>query len=259
MASINGTGDFFPQGQCTYGASLQYHNTTGYWVPWGGNAKDWPNNAYAYGWEVSSSPVVPSIIALQPGIQLADGIDGHVGVVQSINPDGSVQAISLNWGTTQSERQQYTTHSFKPGPGVSFIYAVNAFGNPIKGQASTTSPLAFVGTVQQMISPNEDVVSLLVALDAALDIQNPFDVTPKQDTLSAGPVSLSISDPVDYAAKVASGVWYDLAAMSVRLLFIIVGAAILLKGSSAFIDYGAIAGAAQSAAKAAAGIGVMVA
>jgi len=257
MASINGTGDFFPQGQCTYGASLQYHNATGYWVPWGGNAKDWAANAYAYGWEVSSEPVVPSIICLQPGIQLADGIDGHVGVVQSINPDGSVTAVSLNWGTTQAERQQYTTHSFKPGPGVSFIYAVK-FGNPVKGQ-STTSPQAFVGTVQQMISPNEDVVSLLVALDAALDIQNPFDVTPKQDTLSAGPVSLSISDPVDYVSKVATGIWYDLAAMSVRLIFIVIGALIMLKVSSAFIDYGAIAGAAQSAAKAAAGIGVMVA
>ncbi len=102
MPSINGTGDFFPQGQCTYGASLQYHNATGYWVPFSGNANQWAANAYAYGWQVSSEPVVPSIICLQAGVQMADAVDGHVGVVQSINSDGSVNVISLNWGTTQA-------------------------------------------------------------------------------------------------------------------------------------------------------------
>ncbi len=109
------------------------------------------------------------------------------------------------------------------------------------------------------IAPNAEIAGLLAAFDAGLKLQNPFEVTPAQDTINAGPVSFSISDPVDYASKVLSNMYYDAMALAVRLIFLVLGGFILLKVSSAFIDYGAIAGAAEGAVKTAAGIGMALA
>ncbi|MGH2509087.1 MAG: CHAP domain-containing protein, partial [Ktedonobacteraceae bacterium] len=87
----------WPFGQCTYWANLRYHELTGYWVPWTGNAAQWVASARATpGWYVSRGPQVPSIIVLMPGVQGA-GRYGHVAVVEGINPDGSVRTSNMNW------------------------------------------------------------------------------------------------------------------------------------------------------------------
>ncbi|HLZ80386.1 MAG TPA: CHAP domain-containing protein, partial [Ktedonobacteraceae bacterium] len=88
--------DGFTYGQCTYYADFRYHQLTGNWVPWGGNAWEWAAGARASGWNVSSIPHVPSIIVLQPGVQGA-GYFGHVAVVERINTDGTVYTTSWNW------------------------------------------------------------------------------------------------------------------------------------------------------------------
>jgi surface antigen len=123
ISSISGTiaddsfHNQFTPGQCTYWADYEYHRLTGYAVPWSGNAADWSTNAVAFGWIVSSTPHVPSIIALQPGVEGA-GEAGHVGVVEKINPDGSVATTNWNvrgWGV-------FSWETYYPGPGVSFIW-----------------------------------------------------------------------------------------------------------------------------------------
>ncbi|MDQ2716248.1 MAG: CHAP domain-containing protein [Chloroflexota bacterium] len=86
----------FAYGQCTYWANMRYHQLTGHWVPWLGNAYQWSAGARASGWVVSATPKVPSIIVLQPGVQGAGGY-GHVAVVERINSDGSVYASNYNW------------------------------------------------------------------------------------------------------------------------------------------------------------------
>ena len=108
----------FTAGQCTYWADYEYHHLTGYAVPWTGNAGDWAYNARSYsGWNVTTTPHLPSIIVLQPGTQYAGGV-GHVGVVEKINADGSVETTNWNvvgWG-------QFSWAHHTPGPGVSFVW-----------------------------------------------------------------------------------------------------------------------------------------
>jgi surface antigen len=110
----------FAFGECTYWANMRYHQLTGYWVPWLGNAYQWAAGAGASGWVVSSTPKVPSIIVLQPGVQGASWL-GHVAIVESINKDGSVSTSNYNWyaGGGWDILSYYTFH---PGLGVSFVW-----------------------------------------------------------------------------------------------------------------------------------------
>ncbi|MBO0793193.1 MAG: CHAP domain-containing protein, partial [Ktedonobacteraceae bacterium] len=108
----------FTYGQCTYWADERYFQLTGVRVPWMGNAYQWAAGASQYGWTVSSTPKVPSIIVLQPGTQYASAAYGHVAVVERINSDGSVYTSNWNWGGGYA---QTTYVTFKPGPGVSFV------------------------------------------------------------------------------------------------------------------------------------------
>lgn len=119
-------GDNFTYGQCTYWADLRYHQLTGYWVPWGGNANQWAYGAaQSSGWIVSSTPHVPSIIVLQAGVQGASPY-GHVGVVEKINSDGTVYTSSWNWYANGGGWGRLSYWNFKPGPGVSFVWYTGA-------------------------------------------------------------------------------------------------------------------------------------
>lgn len=117
---ISGTGNNFPYGQCTWWANERYHQLTGHYISWSGNAYQWAFNAPAQGWIVSSVPHVPSIIVFQPGVQYANPVYGHVAVLEAINPDGSLLTSNMNvyghpFGAVVNETN-YT------GPGVSFVY-----------------------------------------------------------------------------------------------------------------------------------------
>ena len=118
-----GTGGFdgFTYGQCTYWADLRYHQLTGYWVPWGGNVWEWAGGARASGWNVSSSPHIPSIIVLQPGVQGA-GSFGHVAIAEHMNSDGSVYASNWNWYANGGGWATWSSWNFTPGSGVSFVW-----------------------------------------------------------------------------------------------------------------------------------------
>lgn len=109
-------GRFF-YGQCTYWADYRYHQLTGHWVAWLGNADEWVYGAQSDGWAVSSTPHAPSIMVLMPGTQGA-GPYGHVAIVEGVNADGSVTTSNFNWlGAWGVE----TTVQFRPGPGVYFV------------------------------------------------------------------------------------------------------------------------------------------
>ena len=117
----NGSGDGFTYGQCTYWADYYYHELTGHWVPWGGNADAWAAGASASGWIVSGSPHVYSIIVLQPYVQGASGY-GHVAVVVGFNGDGSVRTSNWNWYAGGGGWARTSYWNFFPGPGVSFVW-----------------------------------------------------------------------------------------------------------------------------------------
>jgi surface antigen len=149
------TSNTYPPGQCTWYACQKYHDLTGYYVPWKANANGWASGAKgSQGWNVSSTPVVPSIICLQAGVQLADPTYGHVGVVSSINANGTVTTTDLNWGLTQAQRSQVSTVTFTPGAGVSFIYAAGTGGSSSgsSGTGLTGSPTSYTSLLAGLIS-----------------------------------------------------------------------------------------------------------
>jgi N-acetylmuramoyl-L-alanine amidase len=115
----SGAGNFFPYAQCTWFANQRYHELSGRYVPWttNANAWQWVTRAYQYGWKVSSSPSVGSIIVLQPWTQGAYGL-GHVGVVEQVRGNGSIVASNMNWGGNGAAVVNTTFHA---GPGVSFV------------------------------------------------------------------------------------------------------------------------------------------
>ena len=107
----------FFYGQCTYWANMRYHQLTGNWVQWLGNAYQWSYQAQAYGWNTSTEPHIPSIVVLQPYVEGA-GYFGHVAVAESLNANGSV--LTSNWNI--AGWAVYSEANVKPGPGVTFIW-----------------------------------------------------------------------------------------------------------------------------------------
>jgi len=114
-----GSVNVFPYGQCTWWANQRYFQLHGVFVPWRtqSDAWAWTARAYQFGWHVSSSPTIGSIIDLQPWVQGAYGL-GHVAVVEQVLSNGHVIASTMNWGVYP---WQVTYVQFTPGPGVTFI------------------------------------------------------------------------------------------------------------------------------------------
>jgi surface antigen len=107
----------WPYGQCTYWANLYYHQLTGWWVNWAGNANEWVAGANAAGWNVSTTPHVPSIIVLMPGVQGASYAYGHVAVVTSIIDSTTVMTSNMNWWTGGGGWGIVSNVEFNYGPG----------------------------------------------------------------------------------------------------------------------------------------------
>ena len=114
-----GNSNVFPYGSCTWWADQRYFELHGVFVPWTtqSDAWEWTARAYQFGWHVSSSPSVGSIIDLQPWVQGAYGL-GHVAVVEQVLSNGQVIASNMSWGAYP---WQVTYVQFAPGPGVTFI------------------------------------------------------------------------------------------------------------------------------------------
>jgi surface antigen len=117
---VTGSPENWPLGVCTYWANYRYHELTGYWVTWLGNAYQWAEGARLAGWHVSSQPHVPSIIVLQPGVQGASSY-GHVAVVESASGD-TVHTSNMNWYANGGGWDIVSYYDFTVGPGVSFIW-----------------------------------------------------------------------------------------------------------------------------------------
>lgn len=148
----SGDGNNFPLGQCTWWADERYHQLTGYFVPWNhtgqANAYQWLGQAKAFGWNTASSPPkgMPSIICLQGNAgQGVESSLGHVGIVERINGDGSIQTSNMNWsvGPISQYAGGYPVRAvtFRTGPGVSFIWAAGGSINTGGGSGGTYTPL----------------------------------------------------------------------------------------------------------------------
>ena len=119
LQPMQGNGNYFPYGQCTWYANQRYHQLHGVFVPWTTNsdAWAWQYRAHDFHWRVSGNPSVGAIVDLQAWVQGAYGL-GHVAVVERVLSNGHVVASTMNWGMYYWE---VTYVEFAPGPGVSFI------------------------------------------------------------------------------------------------------------------------------------------
>lgn len=246
MSATNGSSNNYPEGQCTVYADQRYHDLTGFYVPWSGNANQWSSQAIAYGWTVSSTPVVPSIICLQGGIQGADAAYGHVAVVESIDKN-TVVTSDLNWGPNYTA---VSSVNFYTGAGVSFIYVKGSNGKPM---ASTQTSLADMatsllggGSSSISLSPTADVTALLWTWDQVLLLTNPLsNITAQTDSVAG---VLSFTDPVSWFEGFAGNMVDDLVALSIRCIFIVIGVIVIIKVLNNFIDFGAVAKSASGLA-----------
>jgi surface antigen len=117
---VTGSPHAWPYGVCTYWANYRYHQITGNWVTWTGNAYQWAEGAKLAGWNVSSTPHAPSIIVLAPGVQGASGY-GHVAVVESVNGN-SAYTSNMNWYANGGGYGIKSYYTFTAGYGVTFIW-----------------------------------------------------------------------------------------------------------------------------------------
>jgi CHAP domain-containing protein len=74
-----GFADRFPFGQCTYWAAYNRR------VTWGGNARDWLDNARALGLPTADAPTLGAIAVFWPGGHYSSY--GHVAIVTAVGAD----------------------------------------------------------------------------------------------------------------------------------------------------------------------------
>lgn len=120
-AVVTGSPSSWPVGVCTYWANARYHELTGIWVTWIGNAYQWADGARQAGWNVSTSPHIPSIVVLMPGVQGASGY-GHVAVAEKLVNSTTVSTSNMNWFTNGGGFNIVSYYNFSAGPGVYFIW-----------------------------------------------------------------------------------------------------------------------------------------
>jgi len=243
-----GTSNAYPPSECTWWADERYHQLTGAFVPWSANASGWLAGAMASGWGYSALPPsgIASIIVLQPGVQGADTHFGHVGIVESVNPDGSVYTSDLNWGTTPSARAGVQFVTFQLGAGVSFVFLASATspapGGILPGGIGSIG--AALAGLQGHLQPGDSLAQTLVGLDTALALINPFDTTLNNVTQDSA-FGLTFDDPASWLLAVTTNIGFDAIAALARTLFLLIGGFILIKVAGAFIDYQQISQTAQ--------------
>lgn len=129
----------YPYGQCTWWANNRFHEVTGTYVGWMGDAHSWASMAMGGGWQVTRTPVQsPQIICLQPFVQGA-GFLGHVGYVESVQNAGTVIVSNMNWGFTRAEQSSVQNVTFYTGPGVQFI---SLGGSPVPSTSTLVAHTA---------------------------------------------------------------------------------------------------------------------
>lgn len=78
-------GHIFAKGHCTYYVASRM------FIPWGGNAKNWPENSRKYGARLGSVPIAGSIVVTTSSPW------GHVAIVEEVFNDGTFTITEMNY------------------------------------------------------------------------------------------------------------------------------------------------------------------
>jgi surface antigen len=79
------SGNLGISGQCTWGAYEKFHEATGLWPIFDGNAADWNDTAPNHGWTVVLDAEPRAVVVFEPGVQGADATYGHVAWVDAVD------------------------------------------------------------------------------------------------------------------------------------------------------------------------------
>ncbi len=232
----SGHSNAFPLGQCTWWANQRYHDLTGYYVPWNGNAYQWAQGAQSAGWHVSATPPngIPSIIVMGPNVQGAGSL-GHVGVVEKVNKNRTVTVSNMNW--LDSNAAVIQTVSGYPirqttitiGPGISFVWATGSGTSPT---SLLDMPTAVAKTFK--LAPDASVKQFLVSMDEYMVLSSIFDVDTEsiQDTA----FGVSFTDPAKWLGAVATNAATQMSALLVRTILVILGIYLIVQVIRNFVD-----------------------
>lgn len=97
----NGLGHVFPWGYCTW------YVATKVYVPWGGNAKNWLDNARGYGATISKTAVPGSIVVTTDNTRY-----GHVAYVESVDEKGFTVS-EMNYEKFGKTNTRFIPHNSK--------------------------------------------------------------------------------------------------------------------------------------------------
>ena len=136
------------------------------------------------------------------------------------------------------------------------IFSTLSTQNSGKVDTGGNIALGALANIPIKLAPNANVTGVLIAIDELGHIRNPFDLGPDGGGDSI-PIITGISgttfpDPIKWLGLVGSNVFNDTRAMGFRLLLLLVGAFLLYKAFSQFVDLGAVTSAAGNLGKSAA-------
>lgn len=136
VAAAKNNAQSYSPGQCTYYAA----SALGY-IPGGlGNAADWAHNAAQDGMTVNDKPAVGTAVVYGANAGGA-GADGHVAVVQAVNPDGTFTVSEMNVDGQWVADQRVSTMNgvigfIHPPAGTNMAVAVPGLNTTVQTTAS---------------------------------------------------------------------------------------------------------------------------
>lgn len=89
-------GASYAHGQCTWWAAIRRAQIGRPVDPYMGNGGSWDVSAHRLGMRVSSVPHAGDAICFHPGVLGADGVYGHIAVVEHVDADGSITISEAN-------------------------------------------------------------------------------------------------------------------------------------------------------------------
>ncbi|MGW4528749.1 CHAP domain-containing protein [Amycolatopsis sp. NPDC004378] len=111
------------EGQCTWGAFIEWHNATGAWPYFAGaTAAEIATTAGQHGWTTTDYPYAKSIVVFQPGVYGASQTTGHMGWVRTVEdrPDGRyIRIVEMN----APNLNQWSTRTVRSVSGMKYILA----------------------------------------------------------------------------------------------------------------------------------------
>jgi surface antigen len=111
------------EGQCTWGAYEKFHEATGLWPVFEGNAADWNDTAPTHGWGVVLDAVPNSVVVFEPGIAGADATFGHVAWVTGVQDTPSGRIVTFIEMNGVAGPGQYNERTVVDQIGMSYIPA----------------------------------------------------------------------------------------------------------------------------------------